>query len=329
MYPRDASQGSRSHRGAEAARPPRTRASRARALLLAVVVAALLCPPLAPATYTQNTYDLVTPGVLTIGTHPEFPPFEDVEESEIVGFDIDLSKEIASRLGLTCSVVSVPFDSLTERLLGGSEFDMIASAFTITSKRDTFVDYSVPYHDAAPGDQYAFAFKPADGALREAVNTALGALYADGTYDVIYRRWLGEPSGLSFYAPSVSEYSSATVGGYLRDAGGTGMASALVQVQSRSGSTWRNVGATTMTDADGRYSMRVTPKTKTAYRAQFAGLESLPADTSVTRTVLPRVRLTRTTSWKALKRNKTYQARGYIEPAHKVVRPHSQYSRLS
>ena len=99
------------------------------------------------------TYDLVTDGVLTVGTDPGFPPFEFMDGGEYAGFDVDLVAAIADRLGLAHTFVAYPFDDLIGVLQGGGEFDMIASGMTITAGREALIDFSDPYCEdrGAPG----------------------------------------------------------------------------------------------------------------------------------------------------------------------------------
>ena len=42
------------------------------------------------------------------------------------------------------------------------------------------------------GEQYGFAVKKGNAELLKAVNDALSAARADGTYDKIYAEWIGE-----------------------------------------------------------------------------------------------------------------------------------------
>jgi len=62
-------------------------------------------------------------------------------------------------------------------------------------------------------------------------------------------------------------------------------------------------------------------KTRQLYRARFAQALPYRAATSASIGVLPRARLTRTTSWATRYRYTTYYARGYIEPAHALSDP--------
>ena len=87
-------------------------------------------------------------GKLIIGTEPTFPPFEYVDKNNnIVGFDIDLAKVIATRLGVSLEVASLPFDSLIPALVQG-KIDLIIAGMTITEERAKVVDFSIPYLNA-------------------------------------------------------------------------------------------------------------------------------------------------------------------------------------
>ncbi len=63
------------------------------------------------------------------------------------GFDVDISDEIASRLGLEVVWVKADFDTIFTAL-AGDQFDMVAAASTITDEREQVVDFSVPYYNA-------------------------------------------------------------------------------------------------------------------------------------------------------------------------------------
>ena len=81
---------------------------------------------------------------LRLGTNPGFHPFQYVEGSEIVGFDICLGQLIAMEFGANLEVVGMEFRDLFPALVNG-EVDLIASAITITEERKQTVDFSVPY----------------------------------------------------------------------------------------------------------------------------------------------------------------------------------------
>jgi ABC-type amino acid transport substrate-binding protein len=88
-----------------------------------------------------------SPGVLLVGSDIPFPPFEDYDGDTVIGFDADLINEIASRLGLTAEWVATPFDTIFTQLATG-QFDVVASATTITPARSQQVNFTVPYYKA-------------------------------------------------------------------------------------------------------------------------------------------------------------------------------------
>jgi len=82
-----------------------------------------------------------------VGTNASFPPFEYVEDGEIVGFDIDLVKEIAELQGFEVEFRDISFDSLIPGLASGS-LDIVAAGMTITKARKEVVAFSDPYYSA-------------------------------------------------------------------------------------------------------------------------------------------------------------------------------------
>lgn len=88
-------------------------------------------------------------GYLIVGTEATFPPFEFVDEKtkEIVGFDIDIAREIAKALGVKLKVEDIAFDGLIPSLLT-KKIDLIAAAMTITPERAKVVSFSDPYFTA-------------------------------------------------------------------------------------------------------------------------------------------------------------------------------------
>lgn len=86
-------------------------------------------------------------GVLTVGSDIPFPPFEDFDGDEVVGYDADLINEIASRLDLTVEWIDTDFDTIFTQLATGT-FDVVASATTITPERSQQVNFTAPYYRA-------------------------------------------------------------------------------------------------------------------------------------------------------------------------------------
>jgi len=109
--------------------------------------AAPMSMPPVDVTVAEKPADIstVTDGKIIVGSDTAFPPFENVEGGETVGFDVDLMKAIGEKLGLEVEFKSYKFDALITGVQGGTEFDMVASAMTITDTRKESVDFSNPY----------------------------------------------------------------------------------------------------------------------------------------------------------------------------------------
>ena len=84
-------------------------------------------------------------GSFTLGFDAGFAPmgFKD-ENGEFVGFDIDLAKEVASRLGLTIEFQPINWD-LKEMELKNGNIDMIWNGLPITAERKENMLFSDPY----------------------------------------------------------------------------------------------------------------------------------------------------------------------------------------
>jgi polar amino acid transport system substrate-binding protein len=86
-----------------------------------------------------------------VGTNAEYQPFEFVDEnSEIVGFDIDLMNALAAAANLEVEYVNTKWDGIFVALANG-EFDAVISAVTITPERQEVVDFTAPYFNAGQG----------------------------------------------------------------------------------------------------------------------------------------------------------------------------------
>ncbi|MBA2861191.1 ABC transporter substrate-binding protein [Methanococcus maripaludis] len=87
--------------------------------------------------------DTVTPGVLTIGITPSLPPLEYYENGELKGYDIDLMKEIAYKMGLKPEFKIYSYEGAQKALLNG-EIDCIPST-AISPERKEKMDFSRAY----------------------------------------------------------------------------------------------------------------------------------------------------------------------------------------
>lgn len=81
---------------------------------------------------------------LIVGTNAEFPPFEYIEQGNIVGFDVDLINEISKIIGKKVEFKNMAFDSLLIAMQAG-KINCIISGMTATDERRQYVNFSEPY----------------------------------------------------------------------------------------------------------------------------------------------------------------------------------------
>lgn len=95
---------------------------------------------------------LVKDGVLTVCTNPPFAPFEFEEGGAIVGLDMDITGQVAKDLGVTQTVLNVPFEAMESgAALESGQCDLIATGLSITDERKANLEFSAPYFDADLG----------------------------------------------------------------------------------------------------------------------------------------------------------------------------------
>jgi len=85
-------------------------------------------------------------GVLRLGTAAIAEPFSFMDGSQnIVGFDIELARHVAQKLGRQLKIVNMEFGALIPALISG-KVDMIADCITVTEERAQKVLFSEPYY---------------------------------------------------------------------------------------------------------------------------------------------------------------------------------------
>ena len=86
--------------------------------------------------------------VHVVGTDAAYAPFESQnEKGEIVGFDIDVVRAVASKAGIEVKFVNTPWEGIFNALAQGDR-DLLVSSITITDARRQTMDFSAPYFDA-------------------------------------------------------------------------------------------------------------------------------------------------------------------------------------
>ena len=84
-------------------------------------------------------------GELVLGLDDSFPPMGfRGEEGEIVGFDIDLAREVARRMGVELRLQPIDWDAKVLDL-NSRDIDVIWNGLTITPEREEQITFSKPY----------------------------------------------------------------------------------------------------------------------------------------------------------------------------------------
>lgn len=89
-------------------------------------------------------------GNLVIGTSADYPPYEFHKvidgKDEIVGFEMEMAKEIANELGVTLEIKDMKFDGLLPALKSGV-VDMVVAGMSPTEERKKAVNFTDTYYN--------------------------------------------------------------------------------------------------------------------------------------------------------------------------------------
>ena len=89
---------------------------------------------------------VMSEGVLVMSTDPEYPPQSSLDQNnEFVGFDIDVGREIAERLGVGIEFVTPSWDVITARNWAG-RWDVSVGSMTPTAERRKVLDFPAIYY---------------------------------------------------------------------------------------------------------------------------------------------------------------------------------------
>ena len=100
-----------------------------------------LVPAIAPSRAMASDLELIEPGVLSTATEGSFPPFSIRDAAgELGGFELEVIREIASRLGLEHKPVIIKWDSILVGLMS-DQYDMISNPMGITEERQQSVTF--------------------------------------------------------------------------------------------------------------------------------------------------------------------------------------------
>ena len=93
--------------------------------------------------------DILCKQVIKIGVNYSLPGFGNLVDSNYVGFEIDLAREIAKLLGVKVQLVHVIYENRTRFLLE-EKVDLVLSNMTHTQQREQIIDFVRPHYYSSP-----------------------------------------------------------------------------------------------------------------------------------------------------------------------------------
>ncbi|MBZ9558669.1 MULTISPECIES: transporter substrate-binding domain-containing protein [Modicisalibacter] len=138
-------------------------------------------------------------------TDPSFVPFEmmDKDSGEMVGFDMDILREIADRAGFDINLRTMDFNGIIPAVQTGNA-DLAIAGITITDEREKIVDFSDPYYDSGlrilvpAGDDSVQDLSDLEG---KRIGTKIGST----SYDYLQKH-LGDKADIKPYPGSADMY---------------------------------------------------------------------------------------------------------------------------
>jgi len=109
----------------------------------------VLC--LVTVTFTHNVWaddlDAVKKsGKIKLAMTGQYPPFNFVnDKNKVTGFDVEIGKEIAKRIGVKAVPVTTAWDGIIAGLLA-NKYEVICGSMAITDARLKSIDFSSPYY---------------------------------------------------------------------------------------------------------------------------------------------------------------------------------------
>ena len=82
-----------------------------------------------------------------MATNAEFPLYESVDGSDVVGLDPDMMQAVCDKLGMELQIENMAFDSIIAAIDSGKA-DVGAAGMTVTPERLENVNFTDPYTTA-------------------------------------------------------------------------------------------------------------------------------------------------------------------------------------
>jgi polar amino acid transport system substrate-binding protein len=85
-------------------------------------------------------------GQIRLATSAAYSPFSFYnDKKELVGFDVDVAREVAKRIGVDLKIVDTPWEGIIDGL-NARRYDGILGSMSVTEARRAVVSFSIPYY---------------------------------------------------------------------------------------------------------------------------------------------------------------------------------------
>ncbi len=113
---------------------------------LTLLAAAFAIAAAVPAMAGETLDRVMSTKTLTMSSDPEYPPQSFLnDQNEMDGFDVDVGKEIAKRMGVELKIVTPAWEVITSGGWSG-RWDMSVGSMTPTKKRAEVLDFPAVYY---------------------------------------------------------------------------------------------------------------------------------------------------------------------------------------
>ncbi|HEY1148647.1 MAG TPA: transporter substrate-binding domain-containing protein [Pseudoduganella sp.] len=119
--------------------------------LMSLFAAALLAGAALHASAADLLQTVKSRGTIKVAMEGTYPPFnfKDQKTGELVGYDVDVAKLVAAKLGVKPEFVTTEWASILAGLASG-KYDVIIAQVGINPKREQVFDFSSPYIYSSP-----------------------------------------------------------------------------------------------------------------------------------------------------------------------------------
>ncbi|AVK61273.1 amino acid ABC transporter substrate-binding protein [Lactobacillus sp. CBA3605] len=93
---------------------------------------------------TSSDLGLQTPGTLTVGLEGTFKPYSYRKDGKLTGFEVDLARAVAKKMGVKVKFVPTKFDSLIAGL-DVNKYDIVINNISQNKQREKKYLFSTPY----------------------------------------------------------------------------------------------------------------------------------------------------------------------------------------